>query len=238
MIVFLRGSQTKLDMLFGPSISRRNQCAPKIFKDLFLSLIDLCYKTNGLVFLKLASKQKMSLHEIITHPAIFSYLPKIIAASLILLATWIINILVQRSLNLVEKKGDYPVELFFLIRKIIKFVIYIIGLVTALEHLNAKVDTILTSLGVGGLAIGFALKDSLTNVVSGVVIIAYRPFSIGDYILLKTTEKTSFEGKIVGINFRYVTMEVDGNRTIIPNSTIVSSPVIVINKNINNPTLD
>ena len=172
----------------------------------------------------------MVLPKIISHPAVISYLPKILASSLVLLATWLINILVQRSLNLIEKKEDYPAELFFLIRKIIKVLIYIIGLITALEHLNAKVDTILTSLGVGGLAIGFALKDSLTNVISGVIIIAYRPFSIGDYITLRTNDKSCFEGKVVGVNFRYVTIEVDDSRTIIPNSTIVSNPVVVSKK--------
>ena len=93
--------------------------------------------------------------------------------------------------------------------------------------MDAKVDTILTSLGVGGLAIGFALKDSLTNIISGVIIIAYRPFSIGDYIKIQLVSGHFDEGKVVGINFRYVTMEANNDRTIIPNYTIVSTPVIV-----------
>lgn len=169
----------------------------------------------------------MILHKIATHPIIAAYLPKIFAACFILIVTWAINKVVQRSLNLIEQKEDYPTELFFLIRKIIKVLIYVIGIITALEHLNAKIDTILTSLGVGGLAIGFALKDSLTNVISGVIIIAYRPFSIGDYISLRSSDKVSFEGKVIGVNFRYVTIEVAENRTIIPNSMIVSNPVVV-----------
>lgn len=169
----------------------------------------------------------MTVHQILTHPLVLSYLPKIFAASSILVLTWIINKLVQRSLYLLEEQEDIPTELFFLIRKIVKVAIYLIGIITALEYLSAKIDTILTSLGIGGLAIGFALKDSLTNVISGIIIIAYRPFSIGDYISLKTNEKIAFEGKVVDLNFRYVTIEADNNRTIIPNNTIVSSPVIV-----------
>lgn len=169
----------------------------------------------------------MNFYDILTHPAAQSLGLRVFIGCGILLVTWIVNKLVQRSLNILEKKEDMPVELFFLIRKIIKVIIYVIGIITALESMDAKVDTILTSLGVGGLAIGFALKDSLTNVISGVIIIAYRPFSIGDYISLKTSEKITFEGKVIGVNFRYVTIEMQDNRTIIPNSTIVSNPVIV-----------
>lgn len=167
------------------------------------------------------------LTKIIAHPQVQSFGLKLIVALGILLATWIINKLIQASLSAIEKKSDVPTELFYLIRKIIKFVIYIIGIITALEHMDAKVDTILTSLGVGGLAIGFALKDSLTNIISGVIIIAYRPFSIGDYIKIQLVSGHFDEGKVVGINFRYVTMEANNDRTIIPNYTIVSTPVIV-----------
>jgi small conductance mechanosensitive channel len=169
----------------------------------------------------------MTMQQIMIHPASLPYLIKVFAAISVLIVTWVINKLVQRSLCLIEKQRNVPIELFILIRRIIKVVIYLIGLITALEYLSAKIDTILTSLGIGGLAVGFALKDSLTNVISGITIIAYQPFSIGDYIGLKTNEKIAFSGKVIDINFRYVTIESDKNRTIVPNNTIVSSPIIV-----------
>lgn len=171
--------------------------------------------------------------KIVAHPQVQSFGLKLLVALGILLATWVVNKIIQTSLNAIEKKGDIPTELFYLIRKIIKVVIYIIGLITALDHMDARVDTILTSLGVGGLAIGFALKDSLTNIISGIIIIAYRPFSIGDYIKIQLVSGHFEEGKVIAINFRYVTMEVNNNRTIIPNYTIVSTPIVVSKNQIN-----
>jgi len=146
----------------------------------------------------------------------------------ILIVTWIVNKNIQRPLNAIEKKGTVPPELAILINKTIKTVIYLLGIVTALAQLGVEVYTILASLGIGGLAISFALKDALTNIVSGVIIIAYRPFGLNDHISLRVSSSgTLFEGRVIDMNFRYVTLEHEGNKTLIPNSTAVSVPVIV-----------
>lgn len=158
---------------------------------------------------------------------VISYGFKMVSFVLILVVTWIVAKVMQKSLMAIEETTDIPKEISTLANKAIKNTIYIIGLITALHHCNARIDTILTSLGVGGIAIGFALKNTLSNMISGFLIIAYRPFGVGDYICLQTSSNGTFEGKVIAINFRYTTIEVDQNKTLVPNSVIVSMPIII-----------
>lgn len=159
---------------------------------------------------------------------IYLYLPKAFLVLIILIVTLFITKYIQRPLITLEKKGGVPPELTVLINKIIKTVIYLIGIVTILAELGVNISTLLASLGIGGLALSFALKDALTNIISGIIIIAYQPFMIGDKIILKGTSSGSvFEGKVKDINFRYVTIEAEDSTILIPNSTAVSTPVIV-----------
>lgn len=143
-----------------------------------------------------------------------------------LMATWFINKTVQKSFNVIVQLRHLPQGLSFLISKIIKFIIYSVGTITTLKTINIEITPILASLGVGGLAVSFALKDALGNIISGIMVMLYRPFSIGDHIEFKTSSK-DFNGKITGIDLRYTTLETEGNKTLVPNSVIVSTPVVV-----------
>jgi small conductance mechanosensitive channel len=153
----------------------------------------------------------------------------VITSSTILITTWFVNKITQKSLLALETKGKTPKGLAFLINKTVKFAIYGIGIMTALDKLGIQITPILASLGVGGLAVSFAMKDSLTNIISGVMLMLYRPFSIDDYIEFKTSSK-DFEGKIISIDLRYTTLETDDNKTLVPNSIIVSTPIVIIKK--------
>lgn len=143
-----------------------------------------------------------------------------------LMATWFINKTIQKSFRMVTQKRNLPQGISFLIGKTIKFIIYSVGAITALKTINIEITPILASLGVGGLAVSFALKDALGNIISGVMVMLYRPFSVGDYIEFKTSSK-EFGGKITGIDLRYTTLETESNKTLVPNSVIVSTPVVV-----------
>lgn len=59
----------------------------------------------------------------------------------------------------------------------------LLGLVTALGTAGVNVSALVTSLGLVGFALGFALKDALSNIISGILLLLYRPFSVGDVII-------------------------------------------------------
>jgi len=167
---------------------------------------------------------------IFAHPQFQALGLKFLLTSGIMITAWVVNKLAQASLDKLEKRAHIPAELLVVIRRIVKILIYTFGLIITLDHMDAKTSSILKSLGIGSLAAGFALKDALTNVISGIIIIAYKPFVIGDYIKIQPLAGQICEGRVASINLRYVSLEVDDKRTMIPNSTIVSTPVVVSKK--------
>lgn len=82
---------------------------------------------------------------------------------------------------------------------------------------------LLTSLGIGGVALGFAFKDILQNLMAGLLILLREPFRIGDQII-----SGDYEGTVESIETRATMIKTyDGRRVVIPNSQIYTSPVVV-----------
>ena len=103
---------------------------------------------------------------------------------------------------------------------ITKIVISLLGLLAIFHSLGVSVTPMLTALGVGGLAVALALQDTLSNLFSGLQIIATKQVEIGDYIKLSTGE----EGQIVDIAWRVTTMKTNvDNLIIIPNAKFSST---------------
>ncbi len=88
---------------------------------------------------------------------------------------------------------------------------------------SVKPATIISSLGIGSVAIGFAFKDILQNLLAGILLLINRPYRRGDQIVVK-----DFEGTVEHIRSRATLIKTyDGRRVIIPNSDVYTSPVMV-----------
>ena len=105
---------------------------------------------------------------------------------------------------------------------IVKNIMLIVGLITALGTLGVDISAIVAGLGLTGFAFGFAFKDMLSNFISGVLIFIYEPFKLGD-----TIEVEGKAGKVIDINLRYVTIETENQKVLIPNSISVSKVIAV-----------
>ncbi len=103
----------------------------------------------------------------------------------------------------------------------VKYVVLIVGLVMALEELGLDVTTILEGLGIVGLALGFAAKDTLSNIIAGFFLFWDKPFVIGD--LIDVSDEYGEVREITMRTTRIVT--VDGKLVSIPNSVIVNSKI-------------
>ena len=104
---------------------------------------------------------------------------------------------------------------------IIKYAILIFGLITALDTVGIKTSAVLASLGIVGLTIGFAARDSLSNLISGVIIFLDRPFVIGDLV-----EVDGNYGKVDRITLRSTRIvTVDGKMLAVPNLDVVNKTV-------------
>ena len=101
----------------------------------------------------------------------------------------------------------------------------VLGVVTALGTLGINVSALVAGLGLTGFALGFALKDTISNLLSGVLILLYRPFEKGNRIKI-----SGYEGVVVSIDMRYTELDSAGNRVLIPNSKLFKDPITVLKK--------
>gem|GEM_PF-136163 len=91
-----------------------------------------------------------------------------------------------------------------------------------LQSLGVQIAPVLAALGVGGLAVALALQDTLSNLFSGVLIIAGRQLRPGDFVGLDSGE----EGYVVDVTWRNTTIRTLGNNmVIVPNSSIAQSNI-------------
>ena len=97
--------------------------------------------------------------------------------------------------------------------------VLLLGCLVILQAMEIKITPVLTALGVGGLAIGLALQDTLTNLFAGIQILISKQIRVGDFIKLSSGE----EGIVVDITWRYTTIrQLGNNHTIIPNAKLSS----------------
>ncbi|WP_064604870.1 mechanosensitive ion channel family protein [Photobacterium sp. J15] len=94
--------------------------------------------------------------------------------------------------------------------------VFIIGLMIALSQIGLDLTPILTGFGVAGIIIGFALQDTLSNFASGMMLLIYRPFDVGDFV-----EAGSVSGKVSHMSLVSTTIKTFDNQIlIVPNSKI------------------
>lgn len=95
-------------------------------------------------------------------------------------------------------------------------VIMILGIVFVLSRLGISLGPILAGLGIVGFIVGFALQDTLGNFASGVMILAYRPFDVGDFV-----EAAGVQGNVRHMNLVSTTILTPDHQTlIVPNSKV------------------
>lgn len=104
---------------------------------------------------------------------------------------------------------------------LIKFGIFGVGVVVALSSAGIKTTALLGSLGVAGLTIGFALRDTLSNIISGILVFIDRPFTIDDLV-----EIDGNYGRVDRITLRTTRIVTnDGKMLAVPNAEIMNKTV-------------
>jgi len=117
-----------------------------------------------------------------------------------------------------------------LLASVARVSLLILGLVTALGTLGVNIMGIVAGLGLTGFALGFALKDSIANLLAGVLILLYRPFEVGDHI-----DVSGFAGKVTTVNLRYTELDAGAQCVLVPNSKLLTDPIRVTRQS--GPTL-
>ncbi len=121
---------------------------------------------------------------------------------------------VTRRLNVDATSRDFTLT-------ILKFAVLTLAAVNALAAVGVNTASLLTSLGIAGLTIGFAARDALSNMISGLLIFWDRPFVIGD--LVEVADEYGQVDRITLRSTRVVTP--DGRMLAVPNSEIINKTV-------------
>ncbi len=117
-------------------------------------------------------------------------------------------------------EGTLPATSLF--TNLTKLLVFLIGALIILQTLNISITPILTALGVGGLAVALALQDTLSNLFSGLQVIASKQVKPGDYVKLESGE----EGYVTDITWRNTAIRaLPNNMIIVPNSKLASTLV-------------
>jgi len=148
-------------------------------------------------------------------------LPKIATALIVLLGFYLLSRVARRAMATVRRRTSLDRTIASFIYTTIRYVLLTIAILTALSELGINTASLVASLGIPGLTIGFAAKDTLSNVISGLFIFWDRPFVVDDLI-----EIDGRYGRVQEITLRSTRVVTpDGKMLAIPNSNIVNTTV-------------
>lgn len=152
-------------------------------------------------------------------------LPNFALALAVLLITWIVAVVVGRVVMNVLEKSKLRRSLAVFFRKVSTAAVWIVGIVAAAVIVFPSVTPakMLSVLGLGSVAIGFAFKDVFENFIAGMLILLREPFELGDFI-----ECEDAEGFVEEITIRDTRLrQSDGQNIVLPNAMLFKNPVTV-----------
>ncbi len=150
------------------------------------------------------------------------YLKRIIHVVIILSITFATANIVGKIFKNYVQKSNLPIPATGLAYGILKGTIIIVGFLIILNSLGISIAPLLTALGVGGLAVALALKDTLANLFAGIHILIEKSIRVGDFVKLETGQ----EGYIEDITWRTTRIRMlPNNIVVIPNNILAQSIV-------------
>lgn len=151
--------------------------------------------------------------------------PRVGVAALILVAAWVLAHFADRAISRVSARAGLNLLIVPLLSRAAHIALVLFGVVTALGTLGINITAIVAGLGLTGFALGFALRDTISNLLAGVLLLVYRPFDIHHHIKV-----AAHEGVVVAIDLRYTTLENEMARVLIPNSVLFTDPITIMKK--------
>ncbi|MCT7647071.1 mechanosensitive ion channel family protein [Aliarcobacter butzleri] len=155
---------------------------------------------------------------------VFSF---IVALLIFFIGKWIVNKIVTILGKVLRKINGIDETLVKFLENIVYYALLTVVIIAALNKLGIATTSFLAILGAAGLAIGLALKDSLGNFASGVMIVIFKPFKVGDSVVAGGVTGTVTEVTI----FNTVFLTADNQKIIVPNSSITGGSITNVNAN-------
>lgn len=151
----------------------------------------------------------------------------VFALLIFFIGKWISKSVVKILGKALRKVGGVDETLVKFLENIVYYALLTVVIIAALNKLGIATTSFLAILGAAGLAVGLALKDSLGNFASGVMIVLFKPFKAGDSVVAAGVSGTVTEVTI----FNTVFLTADNQKIIVPNSSITSGSITNVNAN-------
>jgi small-conductance mechanosensitive channel len=151
----------------------------------------------------------------------------IYVAAAIVIVWHLVDVLVEWYQNEVEPKRADPHQvdtLLLLLHRFARIILIMIGMIMLLSLYGINVNALIAALGVGSLAISLAAQDTLSNVISGIMIMMDQPFRVGDRIEIQTLGTW---GDVVDIGLRSTRIRTNDNRLVIVPNNVISTDQVV-----------
>lgn len=130
-------------------------------------------------------------------------------------------------LSIIEKRYDLNLTAHYLLKDLFKYLVIILALTWILQLIGINIQNIVISLGIVGIAVGFASKDIVSNFISGLFVITDKRIEIG-----KVIEVDGQKGTIKKVGFRNTYLiNQDQHRIIVPNSVLSTKPYKIYKPN-------
>lgn len=151
-----------------------------------------------------------------------AYGARVVAALLaVLVGFWLARRVAGLVRRGIERKAHDPTLGVFL-ENLAYFALVVVFVVGALDLAGVPTASLLAAMGAAGLALGLALKDSLSNVAAGVLLIATRPFRVGDIVEIAGRAGTVLEVKLMQTRL----LTPDNAEVTLPNGVVMTAPIV------------
>ena len=120
------------------------------------------------------------------------------------------------------QKATSQASIASFLNSVLKFSLRILLIVSVLGYLKFNVTSLIAAIGASFVAIGISLKDSISNIVGGIILVTNNPIHVGDYI-----EFENVSGKVVKIEMLFTTLKSseENKMVVIPNARLVSNNI-------------
>ena len=146
---------------------------------------------------------------------------KILGFLVVLVIGWQLAKYVVRLLEKSLLKSKLDVSIHGFILTLSGFFLKLVVIITAATIIDVPMTTFIAMLSAAGLAVGLALKDSLSNFAAGILLLIFRPFGVGDYI-----QTSDVSGTVLSIEMLYTSMNtIDNKRVMVPNGHLATSHI-------------
>lgn len=152
-------------------------------------------------------------------------LPLVVAGIVVLFFFWLLARIVKGAFLAASTRAKLDYRLQILVSRLTGVAVFVVGIFTALTIVipSFRFGDLVAGLGFTSFIVGFATKDILNNLLSGVLILWKETFKINDYIFVKDRQ-----GKVEYIGVRATTLRMDdGEKILMPNGDMYSNPLMI-----------